>query len=251
MKYIAKISTILTFFFATSCADTGNFKINKKYDKPLYSSSGFVLIYNEKLYKEGVINKKINSEKVSVLHSSLKKNTIIKIVNPFNNLTVKTKITGNLKYPEIFNLVISKNISNDLELDLENPFVEVYEVKKNKTFIAKEGSIFDVEKNVAEKAPVDEIEMDDISTNITKKKSAKKKNKKFILVVSEFYYLESAENLMKELTISTKIKNFGIKKISKNKYRLYVGPFKNFNSLKNSYISLNNLDFEGLYVYTE
>ena len=251
MNYFIKISSILSFLLIFSCAENINYKLNKKNDRTLYSSSGFVLIYNKKLYNDGVVNKKINSDKSSVLHSSLKKNTTIKIVNPVTNRTLQKKITGNLKYPKIFSLVISKDIAKELKLDPENPFVEIYEVKKNKTFIAKEGNIFDEEKIVAEKAPVDDIKMDDISTNPTKNTESKKKKKKFILVISEFYFLESAENLMKELSISTQLKNLRIKKINENKYRLFMGPFKNFNSLKNSYISLNNLSFEGLYIYTE
>ena len=39
--------------------------------------------------------------------------------------------------------------------------------------------------------------------------------------------------------------------INDNKYRLAVGPFKNFNALKTIYISLNNLGFEELNIYRE
>ena len=42
-----------------------------------------------------------------------------------------------------------------------------------------------------------------------------------------------------------------VKKINNNKYRLLAGPFKNFNTLKTTYISLNNLGFEGLHVYKD
>ena len=47
------------------------------------------------------------------------------------------------------------------------------------------------------------------------------------------------------------INNISVKKINNNKYRLLVGPFKNFNALKNTYISLNNLGFEELNIYKE
>ena len=50
---------------------------------------------------------------------------------------------------------------------------------------------------------------------------------------------------------STKDKNFFIKKIEDNKYRLSAGPFRNFNALKTTYISLNNLGFESLNIYYE
>ena len=45
--------------------------------------------------------------------------------------------------------------------------------------------------------------------------------------------------------------NISVKKINDKKYRLFVGPFKNFSALKTTYISLNNLGFESLNVYNE
>ena len=56
---------------------------------------------------------------------------------------------------------------------------------------------------------------------------------------------------MSDLIKKTKIDNFSIKKINGKKYRLLAGPFKNFNALKTTYISLNNLGFEGLNIYNE
>jgi hypothetical protein len=47
------------------------------------------------------------------------------------------------------------------------------------------------------------------------------------------------------------INNISVKKINDNKYRLLAGPFKNFNALKTTYISLNNLGFESLNIYNE
>ena len=63
---------------------------------------------------------------------------------------------------------------------------------------------------------------------------------------SDFYYIESAKNLKNELIDKTGINNISIIKINDKKYRLLAGPFKNFNALKTSYISLNNLGFENL-----
>ena len=69
--------------------------------------------------------------------------------------------------------------------------------------------------------------------------------------MSDFYYIDSANNLKNELNKKIGPNNFFVKKINNKKYRLYAGPFKNFNALKAIYISLNNLGFEGLNIYKE
>ena len=95
--------------------------------------------------------------------------------------------------------------------------------------------------------------MDDLTKTKDETKIEKKKtvSKNFILVISDFYFLDSANNLKKELLKKTKMSNISIKKINNKKYRLLAGPFKNFNALKTTYISLNNLGFENLNIYTE
>ena len=272
MKLI-KISIFFCLVLAlSSCAenkkivydkDSGRFILTEKKRKEeiffFHSSHGFALIYDQDLYKEGVINKKldlrkdidkrINDTKVIVLHSFLKKGTPVKIINPENSKVVETKIHKLANYPKIFNVVISRKTAKNLGLDFNNPYVELFETKKNITFVAKEGVTFDEEKNVAEKIPVDEIKMDDLSKEKMGVKINIAKKNKFILVIADFYYFDSAKNLKNDLIKQTKIRNFLIKKINDNKYRLSVGPFKNFNALKFVYISLNNLGFEDLNIY--
>ena len=238
---------IILAFFLTSCPEYQIPK-SKKNNKIYFSSNGFALIYNDHLFETKVIDKRINNDDLVVLHSSLKRNTSIKITNPLNSKTVNVKVYKKSKYPKLFNIVISKKISNLLDLDENNPYIEILEVKKNKTFIAKEGSIFDEEKKVAEKAPVSDIVMDDLSKETKIIKKSAKKDSNFIILISDFYYLESAENLKKELEKKINLINISIKKINVNKYRLFVGPFKNFNALKTTYISLNNLNFDQLNV---
>ena len=248
MKLIKILFFLIIIVNVNGCAD---YKINKKKDdnKKYYSSTGFALIYDEALFKEKIINKKINNTDFAAIHNFLKPNTYIKIINPENSKFVETKVAKLAQYPMIFNIVINEKISTFLELDLNNPYVEVLEIKKNKTFIAKEGSIFDEEKNVANKAPVNEIEMLDITLNENKVVISEKKKISFILVISDFYYSDSAKNLRDELKKKININNISVKKINDSKYRLLVGPFKNFNALKSTYISLNNLGFEDLNIY--
>ena len=96
---------------------------------------------------------------------------------------------------------------------------------------------------------MEKIEINDLSKIKTTSK-VKEKNR-YILLISDFYYLDSAKNLKNELTKKTKLDGFTIKKINNKKYRLYIGPFQNFNSLKSTYISLNKLGFEELNIYKE
>jgi len=273
MSLIKIIIIFLLIIGLTSCAnnktiifdkDKGKFILIKKEIEEktnFYSSNGFALIYDRNLFKEHIINKKLdiresiddqkNNTEVIVMHSFLKKNTLVKIINPENSITVETKIYKMANYPKIFNVVISKKTAQILKLDFNNPYVEFNEIKKNKTFIAKEGVIFDEEKNVAVKIPVEKIKMDDLSVEKMNSKENLIKKNNFILVLADFYYFDSAKNLKNDLINQTKIRGFSIKKINDKKYRLSVGPFKNFNALKSIYISLNNLGFEDLNIYRE
>jgi len=250
IKIFFRFGFLFFILFLYSC---GNYKVTSKSSdkKVFFTSKGFALIYEDTLHKDKLISRKINNDELAVMHSFLKRNTPIKIYNPLNSKVIETKVFKNADYPEIFNIVISKKIATLLNLDLNNPYVEVVEFKKNKTFVAKEGNIFDEEKNVATSVPVSEVEVSDLSSNKNTVENKKLKNTKFTIIISDFYYLETAENLKKNLIDKTNISNFSIKKISNNKYRLLVGPFKNFNTLKSSYISLNSVGFDDLNIYRE
>ena len=234
-----------------SCADYKGAASVKKKEKNYYSSRGFALIYEDNLYMEKIINKKINNDKVIVMHSFLKPNTYVKIINPDNLKIIETKVYKKAIYPDLFSVVLSKKAASILELDLNSPYVEVVETKKNKKFIAKKANIFDEEKNVVGKAPVDEIKMDDLNVTNDKKEEVLLKTENFTIVINDFYYEDSANTLKKELYKKTKIDNIYIRKINNKKYRLLAGPFKNFNALKSTYISLNNLGFENLNIYKD
>jgi hypothetical protein len=238
------ILMFICFIALYSCADYKTNKGSQKEEKQYYSSSGFALIYDDELFLQKIINKKINNEDIRVMHSQLKTNTPLKIINPVNSKVIRTKIYKMAKYPKIFNIVISKKIASILELDVNNPYVEVIEIKKNKIFIAKKAVTFDEEKKVAVNAPVDEITIDDLFKGELDIEKEISKEVNFILVINDFYFEDSANNLKAELVEKTKMNNISIEKINNKKYRLFVGPFKNFNALKNTYISLNNLGFE-------
>ena len=252
MNLIKKLSIFISIILINSCAEYKTTNISKAKAKQYYSSFGFALIYEDKLYLEKVINKKFkNNNDIIVMHNFLKRNTPVRITNPDTTKSIETIVNKRAKFPQLFNVVISKKLATSLELDFNNPYIEINEIKKNKKFIAKKSNTFDEEKNVAGKAPVDEVKMDSLSDNSILTNKKEKKYKNFILAISDFYYLESANNLKSELSKKMKMNNFYVKKINNNKYRLLIGPFKNFNALKTTYISLNQLGFEGLNIYRE
>ena len=164
-KIISILICIITLY---SCADYKTNNQIQKNEKKYYSSNGFALIYEESLYKQKVINKKIDNNDIQVMHKVLKKNTPIKVINPDNSKIIETKIYKKANYPSIFNAIVSKKVALILELDLNNPYIEIIEIKKNKTFIAKKSTTFEEEKNVAEKVPVEEIKVDDLTNTENK-----------------------------------------------------------------------------------
>ena len=248
---INKIHILFIFIFLYSCAGYEKNKSAKEDKKIYYSSSGFALIYEDFLYEDKTINKKINNELILILHSTLKNNTPVRITNLKNSKSLETKVYKKANYPKIFSVVVTKKIASILDLDIENPFVEIIEIKKNKKFIAKEGNTFDEEKKIANTAPVDEVEMDNLAASVNKENKEASKKEKFMIVVSDFYYKDSAVSLKNDLSKKILLSNIFIKKINNKKYRLLIGPFKNFNALKTTYISLNNLGFESLNIYNE
>ena len=236
------------FIFLVSCADYQHNNKSKKKIKNYYSSKGFALIYSDNIFEKKIINQKIDNNEVLILHRFLKKNTHVQITNPNTSKSIKAKIYKKTSYPDIFNAVITTKIAEILGLDFNNPYIEIIEIKKNKTFVAKKSNTFIEETNVALKAPVSEIKVDNLNLSEVKEvNDVDESNKRvFTILINDFYYKDSATNLKNDLIQKTKIKDIYVKKITNTKYRLLAGPFKNFNALKTTYISLNNLGFKNL-----
>jgi len=245
-NFIKKNIFIFIFILIYSCADYKNNRPVDKIEKLYHTSSGFALIFEDDFYDQKIVNKKIKNDDISVMHSYLKRNTLIEITNPETSITIEAKVTKRAQYPSIYSVVISQKVAELLELNSNDPFIELREIKKNKTFIAKDSNTFEEEKKVAEKAPVENIEMNDLTTNSEQEQIKSKNEFIFTIIISDFYYLESANKLKEKLSKERSISGLTIEKIKDNKYRLAAGPFKNFNALKSTYISLNKLGFENL-----
>ena len=237
----------IVIFFLSSCV-SGSYQSTQDIIEQTPTEKGFVLIYEESLKKDKVLRKKIKNNELEVIHDKIKKNSFIDIFNPVNSKSLKAKVVGKEKYPSIYKLVVSKKIAELLELDLDNPYVEFSEIKKNKTFVAKKATTFEEEREVAEKVPVEEVMVADLSKSESNKKT-KKGNSKFYILISDFYYLDSAKDLKKYLNEQIKSNKLSINSVNDNKHRLYLGPFKNFKSLQSTYIKLDKLGFTDLDIY--
>jgi hypothetical protein len=142
---------------------------------------------------------------------------------------------------------LSLRIADELELNFNEPFVEIVLVSRNSTFVAKKAKMFEEERSVAEKAPVDGIQINDLKKkkNIIKKVS-KKNDFNYFIKVADFYYEDTARIMMNRIKTEALIDNLVVKKLSKNKYRVLIGPFNDIKSLKNSFEKMSILNFENL-----
>ena len=244
MKF--KFKHFFLIFFLFSCVeDVKLINKNNIQVKKTFISKGFTLIYNDNLIKKKTIKKRIDDREYVILHSFLERNTYVKIFNPINSKTVIAKVKYKTNYPIIYNSVITNRIAEELELNYEDPYVEIIEIRKNDTFIVKKAKTFDEEKNVANKAPVTDININVISNGTENTEISSKKNE-YIINIGEYYYLDSAKVVKNRLINEANLTNVKIKKISENKFRVYVGSYSFFNAMKDPYFAISKLGFEHL-----
>ena len=90
-----------------------------------YSNKGFALVYNEDLYKKKIINNKIDERSLIVFQKNLKVNSQVKITNILNNKSLIASVGKKSIYPSFNNVVLSIRIAEELDLDIDQPYVEV------------------------------------------------------------------------------------------------------------------------------
>ena len=239
------ITLILFMIFLNSCDQSIINKSNKK-DFQLekkYKNSGFALIYDSQINEI----KKLEKRSLLIYHKSLKKNSTVKITNPLNGKYLIANVKSNkVKFSNFYNSVLSLRIAEELELDLNEPFIELILVSKNSTFVAKKTKMFEEEKTVAEKAPVDGIQIKDLNVKKNEKKKTKSRKFSYIIKVADFYYIDSAKLIINRIKNETSLKNLMIIKLSEIKYRVSIGPFNDIKSLKESFEIMSTLNFENL-----
>ena len=217
---------VICLFLILSCSP-----IEKKdiisFKEP-FANSGFALVFEDKLYESDQIKTKLDDRSYIIFQRNLKSETNVIIKNLLNGKTVLATVGKNTKYPNFYNSVISKRIADELELSKVEPYI-------------------DEEKNVAEKAPVLEIGIKDLSNNKTTKKiTAKSSDFKYVIKLGDFYFYDTALMLKKRVRDEFNVSGIKINKLSKTQFRVYLGPYKDLNSLKNAFNNISVLNFENI-----
>ena len=238
---------ILASIFINSCDQPiTKKKINLNLIKSeRYKNSGFALIYNDNLKNI----KKIENRSLDIYHKSLKKKSKVKITNLDNGNSLIANVKSNKeKFSNFYNSIISPRIAEILELDNKEPYIEIILISKDSTFVAKKAKTFKEESKVAEKAPIDGIQINDLNSDKTPQKNKIDKTFSYSIKIADFYYRDTAVLMLKKIKKELSIKKLIIIELSKTKYRLLIGPFNDIKSLQENFDKMNKFNFENLEV---
>ena len=227
------IILIFVSFFVFGC----NISIDNKTSNIIpkseykYKNSGFALIFNNDI-------KNIKF---------LEPRSIVKISNPKNDKYLIARVKSNkVKFSNFYNSILSSRIAEELELDINEPYINIILISKDTTFVAKKTKMFEEEKKVAQKAPVEGILINDLNKKKIKKKIVRNKDFSYSIKIADFYYKETAKTMKNKIKNESLIKDTKIIKLSETKYRLLIGPFNDIKSLKRSFEMMNLFNFENL-----
>ena len=234
---------ILIFILIVSCSTN----LTKLENRSPYNSKGFAYIYNDKDFKNKIIHGKLDNSKLQVSHNKINTNSLIKIINMKTEESIIVKNTKKINYPDFYKILISERVADELNLKKETPLVEILEIKKNKSFVAKKTKMFHEEKKISSNAPVTSVKI----SNISKNKSFKNEKNldKFFIIIGTFYSQNTAkflkDRIIKELP-KYDINKLIIKKKTNKEIMLISGPYYGINLMKNDYINLKTFGFEEL-----
>ena len=242
-----KIFFLLIFINLNSCIENPINKTDtKKFTEQYFVNKGFTLIYSPNLKLNKLVSKKIDDRELLIFQKNLKKNTSVKIINLLNNRSILAKVGANTGYPDFYNSVISKRIADELNLSSDEPYIQINELGKDSHFVAKISKTFDEEKNVASKAPVDEIKINNLSVTPELKTKKIKRKFNYLIKIADLHFKDSANSLVLRIKKETFIKKVLINKLSGSDYRVFLGPFDNINLLKKAFNDIKILQFENI-----
>ncbi len=213
----------------------------------VYSNKGFALIYSEDT--DNSLEYKLDDTSINILSPNLPNGTPVRITNIINGKSLLTVVKNKTVLPIYYNSVISNRIVSELSINPSEPYVYIETINSNKLYVASDVKTFDEEKEVANKAPVEDIMVQSISLETEKKESKTENfitNFNYIIKFADFYFEDSAIMLKNRLFEEYKIENILIKKLSQNNFRVYKGPYKDFENLKKGFLNIENLDFDSI-----
>mgnify|MGYP001251545722 FL=1 len=213
----------------------------------VYSNKGFALIYSED--KVNSLEYKLDNASINILSPNLPNGTPVRITNIINGKSLITVVQNKTVLPIFYNSVITNRIANELSINPDEPYIFIETINSNNLYVANDVKTFDEEKEVANKAPVDDIMIQNISLETETKESNINNfvtDFNYIIKFGDFYFEDSAIMLKNRLFEEYNIKNILIKKLSQNNFRVYKGPYKDFEKLKKGFHNIENLDFDSI-----
>ena len=213
----------------------------------VYSNKGFALIYSEDTVNS--LEYKLDNASINILSPNLPNGTPVRITNIINGKSLITVVQNKTVLPIFYNSVITNRIVNELSINPDEPYIFIETINSNNLYVANDVKTFDEEKEVANKAPVDDVMIQNISLETETKESNIKNfvtNFNYIIKFGDFYFEDSAIMLKNRLFEEYNIKNILIKKLSQNNFRVYKGPYKDFEKLKKGFHNIENLDFDSI-----
>lgn len=216
-----------------------------------FINKGFTLIYNDNLFNTKIIEKKLDQRGLLIFQKNLKNGTLVRVKNLLNQKYVIAKVSTKSNYPSFNNSVITPRVAEVIGLDVNEPYIEILELIENSHFVAKKAKTYDEEKKVADKAPIDNISISDLSTKNTSEKVSKvkistKPNFNYIVKIGDFYFIDTAKTMINTIKNKTSLNKLKIKKMTSTKFRVYLGPFKNLKKLQTTFNALSSMNFENI-----
>ena len=213
----------------------------------VYSNKGFALIFDKD--DDYSIKSKLDNTSLNILSPNLPNGTPVRITNIINGRSLTTVVKKKTVLPIYYNSVITNRIVRELSINPSEPYIFIETINSNNLYVANDVKTFEEEKEVANKAPVEDIMVQSISLESEIKESKNENfitNFNYIIKFADFYFEDSAIMLKKRLFEEYNIENILIKKLSQNNFRVYKGPYKDFEKLKKGFHNIENLEFDSI-----
>ena len=159
----------------------------------VYSNKGFAMIYDEVVDKS--LKSNLDNTSLNILSPNLPNGTPVRITNIINGKSLMTIVINKTVLPVFYNSVITKRIASELSINPNEPYVFIETINSNNLYVANDVKTFDEEKEVANKAPVDDIMVQSISLETEIKESKTDNfvtNFNYIIKFADFYFEDSA-----------------------------------------------------------